>query len=990
MRLLLFRVVLGLGVVAVLCGTAFAQTGAIAGVVRDTSGAVLPGVTVEAASPALIEKTRTVVTDEAGQYKVIDLRPGIYTVTFTLAGFSTVKREGIELTAGFTAPVNAEMKVGGLEETVVVTGASPVVDVQNVREQRVLTRDVLDTIPTAKSIVNLAALVPGMVVIGTSGPGQDVGGSAGENFQGLTIHGGRRNDQQTLFDGMSVAMVQALGGSVTPTALGDGSIEQTILEVSGHSAEFETGGVVANMLPKQGGNAFHGTVFGNFANEKTQSNNYSADLKARGLSAPNPVEQISDFNPSFGGPIRKDKLWFFGAYRDWRIINYTNPNTRAPNLNATGWTYVPDLTQRPDQGQLTTDVIGRATWQLTAKQKLALTYDYNNKSEDHGTGGTVADEANYLQRFRTNIVQTTWNSPMTNRLLLEAGLSLTSIFHTSSPRPGAIGPSAIESTTGERIRAVAFGTNAGNPQVYRDQHQRNDTFRGAMSYVTGTHAFKVGFTEQNLFIDDYFTAPADYEVTLVNGAPSAVTYLPTPYPLTTYAYKSAAYAQDQWKITKMTVNLGLRYDHLRTRYPNYTIAATDLLPARAFSGADVLGWSDLSPRLGLSYDVFGNGKTAAKASLSRYVLQEAGDLTRAVDPAVASGGILTRTWLDANHDFIPQGNPLNPAANGELGPSPNNNFGKLVTTMAYAPDWQRGYGVRPYDWEFETGVQQELLPNVALNASYYRRFYGNFTITDNTLVAASDYDPFCITAPQDSRLPNGGGQQICGLLDLNPSRLGQLQNLGTRANGYAKQIEHWNGMDLSINARLKGGALVQGGVSTGKTLTDNCAVFAKVPEAGTANITGPLGGPYCRQESPFLTQAKLLGSYKLPWNVQVSGAFQSIPGGNVLATYIATNALIRPSLGRNLSAGATATASINLITPNTVFGDRVNQLDMRFTRIFKVRGTTIRGMVDLYNLANRNTVLTWNNTYGTTGATWLTPTAILSPRLLKVGGQIDF
>jgi hypothetical protein len=359
----------------------------------------------------LIEKVRSAITDESGQYKVIDLRPGTYTVTFTLTGFSVVQREGIELTAGFTAPVNADLKIGALEETVIVTGASPVVDVQNIREQRVLTREILDTIPTAKSVINLAALVPGMVVAGTSGSGQDVGGSAGENFQGITIHGGRRNDQQTLFDGMSVAMVQVFGGSVTPTALGDGSIEQTILEVSGHSAEYESGGVIANMLPKQGGNVFHGTVFGNYSGENTQGDNYSDELKAKGLAAPNPVKQISDFNPSLGGPIAKDKLWFFSGYRDWRIINYGNPNTRSSNLNPTGWTYVPDLSQRPDQGQLTTDAIGRATWQITQKQKVAFTYDYNNKSEDHGTGGLTADEANYFQNWRAHIVQGTWTSP---------------------------------------------------------------------------------------------------------------------------------------------------------------------------------------------------------------------------------------------------------------------------------------------------------------------------------------------------------------------------------------------------------------------------------------------------------------------------------------------------------------------------------------------------------------------------------------------------
>ena len=249
MRLLKVRWFLALALLLTpLC--AYAQTsGSIAGEVKDATGGVLPGVTVEVASPALIEKVRSAVSDGSGLYKITDLRPGTYSVTFSLAGFSTVKREGIDLSAGFTANITAEMKVGSMEETIVVSGQAPVVDVQNVREQRVLTRDIIDAIPTAKSIANLAVLIPGMNVLGATTLGQDVGGSSGEGFQGLTIHGGRRNDQQTLLDGMSVAMVQAFAGSIGATTLGDQTIEQTILSVSGHSAEWETGGVVANMLP---------------------------------------------------------------------------------------------------------------------------------------------------------------------------------------------------------------------------------------------------------------------------------------------------------------------------------------------------------------------------------------------------------------------------------------------------------------------------------------------------------------------------------------------------------------------------------------------------------------------------------------------------------------------------------------------------------------------------------------------------------------------
>jgi hypothetical protein len=179
----------------VLVPAAARAQGSIAGVVKDASGAVLPGVTVEAASPALIEKTRSVVTDGTGQYKIVDLRPGPYTVTFTLSGFSTFKRDGIELTGSFTATVNADLRVGQLAETITVTGESPIVDVQNATQQRVLTKDVLDTIPSGRSPTSFAILVPGMT--GTN----DIGGSNNLNLTSLSVHGGRNISQRVMIDG---------------------------------------------------------------------------------------------------------------------------------------------------------------------------------------------------------------------------------------------------------------------------------------------------------------------------------------------------------------------------------------------------------------------------------------------------------------------------------------------------------------------------------------------------------------------------------------------------------------------------------------------------------------------------------------------------------------------------------------------------------------------------------------------------------------------
>jgi hypothetical protein len=274
-----------IGVALLFPGVVRAQSavgGGIAGVVRDSTGAVLPGVTVEAASPALIEKVRTAVTDDQGQYKIVDLRPGTYSVTFTLAGFSTVKREGIELTTGFTATANADMRVGSLEETITVTGASPVVDTQNVRQQNVLTREVLDVIPAMKSTQAFAALT-----LGASVPmnRHDVGGSSGEFTAGAAIHGVSGGDSTTNFDGTRVQLMFGNGGGgIRWFKLNQVMAEEVTLQTGGISAESETGGFVQNVVPKEGGNTFRLYANGNYTGGDLQSDNLSGELRARSCS----------------------------------------------------------------------------------------------------------------------------------------------------------------------------------------------------------------------------------------------------------------------------------------------------------------------------------------------------------------------------------------------------------------------------------------------------------------------------------------------------------------------------------------------------------------------------------------------------------------------------------------------------------------------------------------------------------------------------------
>ncbi len=381
-----------IGVMAALCvflghAAAFAQNGEIAGVVKDSSGAVLPGVTVEASSPALIEKVRSVVTDSQGQYRIIDLRPGSYVVTFTLPGFSVVKRDGIELAGAFVATVNADMRVGAVAETITVSGQSPLIDTQSVTQVKSLPADVIDALPTGRSFQNLSVLVPG-VTIGLTN--QDVGGSGGQRYQTLSVHGSRSDQMPLVLNGMPYNNMNNTGGGYNTTlVVNTATVQEMTVTTSALSAESRSSGVLTNTIPKEGGNTFRGYLFGNFSNGALQSDNLSPDLIDRGLTRVNSVKRLWDFNPAMGGPIVQDKLWFYGGFRHSGAQNYiagmyknlrpTDPQYCAKEAGCLyGDTYHP-LTLVPNSQDLSHPAVGGDTW--TRGETLNLTWQASQRNK---------------------------------------------------------------------------------------------------------------------------------------------------------------------------------------------------------------------------------------------------------------------------------------------------------------------------------------------------------------------------------------------------------------------------------------------------------------------------------------------------------------------------------------------------------------------------------------------------------------------------------
>jgi hypothetical protein len=995
----MIRMLVGPGAIAfvslgVLASPLSAQsTGTIAGIVRDTSGAALPGVTVEAASSVLIEKARTAVTDGQGQYKIIDLQPGVYIVTFSLTGFSSVKREGIELTANFTAQVNADLQIGALQETITVSGQSPVVDTQNVTEKKSLTREIIDSLPTARTFQSLSVLVPGVQAFAVAGgSGQDVGGAGGESWTTMSIHGSSRLAMPLLFDGMSYTHLSETGGGYrTEFVVNTGAVQEMSVTVSGLSAETDVSGVVVNSIPRSGSNRFSGSVFGNYTNHSLQSNNLTGDLQARGLAAVNTVLKVWDFNPTYGGPVSPDRLWFFSAYRHWG-----EKNTVAgmyTNLNPLGFTYVADPTRQAQADQWNWSAIGRLTWQASARNKLNLHYDRQQRASDPAGSATVSPEAGSGHiNDPQYLVQLTWSSPVSNRFLVEAGATL---YRTNwySPAAGPI-PAGVYPTV-ELSRNLAIRA----PTTLLNTFHAQQNVRFSAAYVTGSHAFKVGLQDMWGHRNWIMDTPGEIQLRLLNGVPSSIQEFARPQPdYEALKAKLALFAQDQWTIARFTLNLGIRFDYQNAYVPAQSLRANQFLPARTYDAVyDVPNWKDLSPRIGGAWDLFGNGKTALKASMSRYVAADATGFASRNNPVNTSVNTATRTWTDTNGNFNPDCDLTSPAANGECGALSPANFGQPNVVTRYADNVIHGFGNRGWDWEFTTGIQQELRPGIAAEVMYVRHWYGNFIVVANQAVSPSDFTPYCITVPLDSRLPGGGGNQICGMYDVNPSKFGQVNNLVVPASTYGTQTDVYNGVDINLNARLSRGVLVSGGLNVGREVTDNC-FLSNLPNVSnqSANAIPQIPGVltqaarpgFCHVAPPFQPQVKVFVTSPLPWlGLRTSATYQSLPGPEIDASFVATNAQIAPSLRRNLSAGAAGTATIDLIPFGTIFGDRLHQVDFRVTRSIVAGHARISPSLDLYNLFNASTILGVNTRYG---PAWLTPTQILPGRLLKFGAQVDF
>jgi hypothetical protein len=543
--------------------------------------------------------------------------------------------------------------------------------------------------------------------------------------------------------------------------------------------------------------------------------------------------------------------------------------------------------------------------------------------------------------------------------------------------------------------------------------------RASLTYVTGAHNLKFGY--QGGFGNPSQTYNYPNQLTQIrtnNGVPNQLTQTSVVGGHIKYVRNlipTNFYAQDQWTMSRLTVQGGIRYDSLISSYPDsrvggsgYPFAPEEIFyPSRSTPGYD---WKDISPRLGLAYDLFGTGKTAIRFNIGKYM--EAITATNTdldMNPLVRTVARTTRGWTDTDRDFVPDCDLMNPAANGECARMDNQNLGRQVFSRSFDPDFVSGFGTRPYNWGMGVSVQHEVVPRVSVTAGFIRNWWGNWYVVDNRATALTDYTPFSIKAPVDSRLPGGGGYTISGLYNLVPEKVGLVDEFAQSSKNFGEQKENWQGFNVYATARLNGGLTVQGGTATGRKFADGCDVRSKLPELGagptnqpnssvtaTVLVTSQRGSlsvinPWCRFSEPYRTDFRGLATYTIPKvDVAVSGTWMSVPGEYLEANFVADNAYIASGpqpLGRPLTGAANVT--VNLIEPYTVFADRRNSIDFRVAKILTYGGKRIMAGVDLYNMLNVDTVTNYNQAFIAGGA-WLTPTAIQPARYLRLSMQLDF
>ena len=934
-RLCLALLISGLGVQAALAQ----QTGTLAGVVRDGQGAVLPGVTVTASSAALIGGSRTTPTGATGAYQITGLPPGSYIVTFELTGFSTLKREDVVVQVNQTARIDAELAVGTLQESVTVSGESPVVDVSSTVTQTNITKDLYEAIPTGRNPWVMAGLVPG-VVTGRL----DVGGTEGMQQYNLEAFGSADSQKSFSIDGLKTNWGGGSGGA-TMQYYGFEMYEEYNMQTASGTAESDVSGVYMNMVTKSGGNRFNSDHNFYFMNDALQTTNIDDELRRRlGLAegqqsgaAGNPIDISYDWSSTLGGPIKRDRAWFFGALRWWRLDQF-----QIGALN-------PDGTQGIDDNRIR-NFMGKGTYQLNQETRMSFMFNRNLKDRFHRREVDFSeDKATVLQ-----------DQPAQNYVAqVSSVFGRATVFDARFGRMWGVFPTRYQKEvqpTDIAIRDIVRNTqvNAASGQSLNPNHryQANANlgyFRENLG--PGTHDFKAGvqFSWEKMGYDRIRNGDHYLELTdgVATGAQIANTPVNSDHRLETWG----VFLQDRWMVGRATFNYGLRLDGVSSHLPEQSSPAGTFVGERSFPRQDVFDYSfNAAPRFGLSFDLLGNGRAALKAYYGRFYNQFGSELAETLN---LNGLQSVRvTWADRNNNLrLDPGEYVAP------------NFTSIVPRMDQD-------AARPYSDEINLGVDYQLLPNFAVGVSYHRRQHRNGLGIVDMARPSTEYTPVSRTYTD----PVTGSVQTITVYNLNPAlasvRDRVITNVDVAESDY-DGVQFTFSKRMSNRWQLLGGWTLQShqGFSHNGTYTN---------PGNTTDFNDPTYLLNKNDSSVFIELPwafNLSGSYLGPWGIQFSGKYTARAGDPLVRTFQATGLTQGTQTVWVQPRGEDRTETVNKF------------VDIRFAKRFRLGTASLEGTVDVFNLLNANHVLNQNTAVGTT---WARPSLVLAPRIVRFGVTARF
>lgn len=907
------------------------NTGTVTGAVSDATGAALPGVAVSLTSARMLGAPPTVMTDRLGRYRFDGLAPGLCDLDFALAGFTSVTRPEVVIAASFVSTIDIVLEVGTIAEVVRISGRSPVVDVRSNVQQTMVDQPMLDGLPTGRDPWSAANLIPGIAISTT-----DVGGSAGMQAGIMSVHGSRVSDVTYAIDGLSVnypGPSGAASGGTSSIYFDQGLFEEMNYQVSSLPAEIAAGGIYLNMVTRSGGNVWSGDARGSYAGEESQSNNFERFAAERGFAVGNPITQQYDANLSASGPLRRDRLWLLGSFRQWKV-----DKRLLAVFNDDGTTAIDD--------NLIWSASGKLSAQAAPGHRFSALAIYSEKHRYHRRDAPpnyIQDAASVLQQASTLTGQLRYSGVLGGASVLEAGVGGLSGNNPSRYQP------QVRSTDLRREDSV-LSTATGAARAHVESPFRRIVIDGVVSHsratAVGSHLFRGGVQFSTQRFEERNEINGDVRLVYQNGVANQIVIFNTPVSARSASRQLGVFGQDSWLIGRsLTLNLGFRIDRAEGWIPAQSSPGGQFVAARQLERRDVYDqWIGVW-RVGAAYDPTRRGRTVLKASISRYGQQFGMSLVTSVHPFSLSQATLS--WRDANGNDVPEA-------------SERGNFEGFTggATSRYArpggPDWS-------YSDELTAGVEQAMPGGIRLSATYFRRMNRATVGSRNAAVPSSAYTPLTVQNPQGGTL---------SVFNLDPAFVGRQD---TVRDNESLLDSGYRGVEIVASKRWSGRWQGLLGFTGGRSETGI--------DFGDLNDPNNLQFQRGSQLDDLTSQWRASGTYLIPaLDVSTGSTFVYNTGVPRQYTLAVTRADL-PSLTR-------ASQLVRANERGSVRRPSLMLWNVRMSRTFTLAGRIgIEPQAEVFNVLNADTPVAMVDTIG---PALNRASEILAPRLIRLGVVVRF